>query len=370
LSSNPTNGGTTNGAGTYDSGTSVTISAAANSGFTFTNWTEGANIISTNATYTFVISSNRTLVANFTETAASQFNVNLSSSPTNGGTTNGAGTYDSGTSVTISAAANSGFTFTNWTEGANIISTNATYTFVISSNRTLVANFTANAPVGPGVVNLGTAGNFAILTKSGISTTGTSSVTGDMGVSPVAAASITGFGLIMDSSNEFSTSSLVTGKIYASDYAVPTPVKMTTAISDMETAYTTANGLTTPAPVVEQSAGNLNGETLAPGLYKWATGVDITTGITLAGGANDTWVFQIAQDLTVTNSAIITLSGGAKAENIVWVVAGQAVLGTNVNFSGIILSKTLISLNTGATVKGRLLAQTAVTLIAGTVVQP
>ncbi|MEO8796090.1 MAG: ice-binding family protein, partial [Daejeonella sp.] len=219
--------------------------------------------------------------------------------------------------------------------------------------------------------NLRSAGDFSILTKSGISTTGISLVNGNIGVSPAAATAITGFGLIMDSSNQFSRSPLVTGLIYASDYSAPTPAKMTTAVSDMETAYTTANGLTTPAPIVDIYAGDISGRILPPGLYKWGTGVLITNaGVTLNGGPNDTWVFQIPQNLTVNSSAIIHLTGGAQAKNIFWVVAGQATLGTNVNFSGNILSKTLISLNTGSIITGKLMAQTAVTLNGSTVIQP
>ncbi len=136
----------------------------------------------------------------------------------------------------------------------------------------------------------------------------------------------------------------------------------------MRTAFTAANGRTFPAPIVEAYAGDISGRTLPPGLYKFGTGVLISNvGVTLSGQADDVWVFQIAQNLTVNNGAIIHLIGGAQAKNIFWVVTGKATLGTTVNFSGIILSKTLISLNTGATVTGRLLAQTAVTLIANTV---
>jgi hypothetical protein len=216
-------------------------------------------------------------------------------------------------------------------------------------------------------VNLGTAANFTILSESGISTTGVTSITGDIGVSPIAATAITGFGLIMDASGLFATAPNVTGDVYAASYGGSTATKMTTAISDMQTAYTTANGLT-KAAIVEKYAGDISGRTLSPGLYKWSTGVLVTSvGTTLKGGPNDVWVFQIAQNLTINNGAIIHLTGGAQAKNIFWVVAGEATLGTTVNFSGIILSKTLISLNTGATVTGRLLAQTAVTLIANTV---
>ena len=224
--------------------------------------------------------------------------------------------------------------------------------------------------LGPAPVLLGSAGNFVILAKTGISTTGVTSIVGDIGVSPAAASYITGFGLIMDASNEFSTSSLVTGKIYAADYAPPTPAKMTTAVSDMETAFTDAAGRSLP-DFTELYAGDISGQTLVPGLYKWGTGVLITSaGVTLSGGANDVWIFQIAQDLTVSNSAMVTLSGGAQAKNIFWQVSGQATLGTAADFKGIILSQTLISLNTGAVMTGRALAQTAVTLIANTITAP
>jgi hypothetical protein len=240
----------------------------------------------------------------------------------------------------------------------------------MNSNKNITANFIVTPPVGP-TVNLRSAADFTILTKSGISTTGVTSITGNIGVSPMAATGITGFGLIMDASGQWSHTPIVIGKVYASDYAAPTPAKMTTAVNDMQTAYTEANNLVVPAPIVGLYAGDISGRTLAPGLYKWGTGLLISNaGVTLSGGPNDTWVFQIAQDFTVNNSAIITLAGGAQAKNIFWVVAGQALLGTDVIFFGNILSKTLISLNTGTRVTGRLLAQTAVTLNASTVILP
>ena len=117
-------------------------------------------------------------------------------------------------------------------------------------------------------------------------------------------------------------------------------------------------------------AGNIAGLTLVPGLYKWGTGVSLPGTVTLTGGANDVWIFQVAQNLTVGNGAIVTLSGGALAKNVFWQVAGQATLGTTADFKGIILSKTLISFNTGAQITGRALAQTAVTLNATTVTNP
>jgi hypothetical protein len=208
-----------------------------------------------------------------------------------------------------------------------------------------------------------------ILSKSGISTTGTTSIIGDIGVSPAAATYITGFGLIMDASNQFSISSLVTGKVYAPDYAVPTPTNMTTAVKDMQTAYTNAAGRTAPT-ATELGAGNIGGMTLAPGLYKWGTGVTIPADITLSGGVNDVWIFQIGQTLTVGDGVHINLSGGAQAKNIFWQVAGQTTLGTMSVFNGNILCQTVIVLNNSATLNGRALAQTAVTLIASAVVMP
>nr|WP_294794708.1 ice-binding family protein [uncultured Mucilaginibacter sp.] len=370
LSSAPAAGGTTTGSGAYASGSTATVTATPNPGYTFKNWTDGATIVSTSSSYQFTITGNRTLVANYTVIPASQLALVLSSSPAIGGSTSGSGAYSSGTSVTAVASPNIGYAFLNWTENGNTVSTSASYTFAITANRTLVANFAAPA-IGPGQVNLGLAGNYNMLTKTGITTTGVTSIQGDLGVSPAAATSITGFGLIMDASGTFSKTPIVTGKVYAADYAAPTPANLTTAVSNMETAFTTANNLVTPAPIVDLYAGDLSGRILPPGLYKYNTGVLITNaGVTLSGSANDTWVIQIAQDLTINNSAKITLLGGAQAKNIVWVVAGQATLGTNVDFSGILLSKTLISLQAGAKVTGRLLAQTAVTLNNNIVVLP
>lgn len=262
------------------------------------------------------------------------------------------------------------------------LATSATYTVTIATDvKDLAGNALASAYVwsfttgiavaaGPAPVSLGSAGNFVILAKAGVSTTGTTAVTGDIGLSPAAASYITGFALSADPSNVFSTSSLVTGKLYAADYAVPTPSNMTTAVSDMEIAFTDAAGRSLP-DFTELGAGDISGMTLVPGLYKWGTGVLITNvGVTLTGGANDVWIFQIGQDLTVNNSAMIGLSGGALAKNIFWQVAGEATLGTAADFKGIILSQTLISLNTGAVMNGRALAQTAVTLDATQITAP
>jgi Ice-binding-like len=210
-----------------------------------------------------------------------------------------------------------------------------------------------------------------ILSKAGISTTGTTSIVGDIGVSPISHTAITGFGLVMDSSGQFATSSLVNGKVYAADYAAPTPARMNTAVGDMQTAYTDAAGRTSPN-YTELGAGDISGMTLTPGLYKWSTPVSINTSMTLncQGNPNGVFIFQIAQTLTVGSGASVTLSGGCQASNIFWQVGGQTTLGTTSHFSGIILCQTAIVLNSGATLDGRALAQTAVTLDANDVTAP
>jgi hypothetical protein len=219
-------------------------------------------------------------------------------------------------------------------------------------------------------VTLGTAGNFVILAQTEISTTGVTAITGDIGVSPAAASFITGFDLIADATNVFSTSSLVTGKIYASNYAPPTPKNMTAAITDMQTAYTDAAGRNLPDSI-ELGAGNITSKTITHGLYKWSTGVQISAaGVTISGSATDIWIFQIAGNLNVANGAIVTLSGGAKAANLFWQVAGQATLGTTAAMKGNILCQTQIAMSPGATLDGRALAQTAVTLNANTINSP
>jgi hypothetical protein len=122
--------------------------------------------------------------------------------------------------------------------------------------------------------------------------------------------------------------------------------------------------------VTELGAGNIGGKTLAPGVYKWGTGLLIPTDVTLTGSATDVWVFQVAKDLTISNATHVVLAGGAVPKNVFWQVAGLASIGTTAHCEGIILAKTAITLKTGASAKGRLLAQTAVTLDASSVVQP
>ena len=222
---------------------------------------------------------------------------------------------------------------------------------------------------GPAPVVLGTAGTYVILTKDGTSNVPTSAITGNIGVSPAAATFNTGFDLDLSSGSAFATSAQVTGNVYAPGYAAPTPANLTTAVGSMEAAYTDAAGRSSPDHT-ELADGDIGGLTLPAGLYKWGNTVTIPGNVTLNGGANDVWIFQIAGGLTQASAARVMLTGGALAENVFWQVAGVVALGTTAHMEGVVLSQTAITLNTGATVKGRLLAQTAVTLAGNTIVGP
>jgi uncharacterized repeat protein (TIGR02543 family) len=147
LNSLPAAGGTTTGTGSYTAKTNVLITATPNAGYSFVNWVENGTIKSLNSSIQLnSIASNRTLTANFTPVALSQLTLSLISSPTDGGTTNGKGTYVIGSSVTAIATKSTGHTFVNWTEASTgtILSTSPSYTFVLNNSKTLIANFVLN----------------------------------------------------------------------------------------------------------------------------------------------------------------------------------------------------------------------------------
>jgi len=241
-----------------------------------------------------------------------------------------------------------------------------------STGKALAANAVWNFTTGGStstlsVVDLGAAGNFVIIAKTAINNATTSAVTGDLGLSPAATSYITG--LALTNATGYATSAQVTGKIYAADMAAPTPINMTTAVSNMITAYNNAAGRVSP-DFSELGTGNIGGKTLIAGLYKWTNNVTLPSDVTISGGANDVWIFQIAGNLNTSSAVKIILSGGAQAKNIFWQVAGQATLATTSHFEGNILSMTGITLQTGASLHGRALAQTAVILDASTVTTP
>jgi hypothetical protein len=212
-------------------------------------------------------------------------------------------------------------------------------------------------------VNLGLAGEFAILSQSGITDVYPSTITGDVGSSPITGAAI------------LVTCKEVAGTIYSVNAAGPLPCvvtnasRLTTAVADMGAAYIDAAGRSNP-DYLELGAGNIGGFTLTPGLYKWTSPLVIPASITISGGPDDIWIFQVSQTLIMSSAVNITLSGGAQAKNIFWQVAGAVTLGTTSHFEGTILGKTGINMLTGATSNGRMLAQTAVVLQMATVTQP
>ena len=160
-SANPAAGGTVSGAGSYESGQNCTLTATANTGYTFTNWTKGGTVVSSSASYTFEVTEAGAYVANFTPNS---YTISATANPTNGGTITGAGSHNYNSTCTLRATANTGYTFVNWTENGSVVSTNATFNFTVTGNRTLVANFTtsytisasANPSAGGSITGAGT----------------------------------------------------------------------------------------------------------------------------------------------------------------------------------------------------------------------
>jgi hypothetical protein len=211
-------------------------------------------------------------------------------------------------------------------------------------------------------VNLGVAGNFVILSKTGITSVYKSAITGDIGTSP-----ITGAAMVVSCGE-------VTGNVFSVDAAGPackttSATMLTSAIGDMQTAYTDAAGRSNP-DFLNLGAGTIGGRTLTPGLYKWTSSVNIPTDITISGSPTDVFIFQVAGNLKMSSAVRVTLAGGVQAKNIYWVVAGAVTFGTTSHFEGNILGMTGINMQTGATINGRMLAQTAVTLQMNTVTRP
>ena len=310
------------------------------------------------------VARNKAIAFTFSE-AMDPSTINNSTFTLNQGSTNIAGTvtYSGTTAIftpTVLLAAATTYTATISTGAKSLAGKTL-------ANNTVWSFTTGGSTATLAVVDLGTAGNYVIVAKTAINNNSTSAVTGDLGLSPAATSYITG--LSITNATGYATSAQVTGKIYAADMAVPTPITMTTAVNNMVTAYNDAAGRPTP-DFLELGTGNIGGKTLVPGLYKWTSAVTMPTDVTVAGGANDVWIFQISGNLTMSSAVKITLSGGAQSKNIFWQVAGQATLGTTSHFEGIILSQTGITFQSGASMIGRALAQTAVILDANTVTKP
>jgi hypothetical protein len=214
-------------------------------------------------------------------------------------------------------------------------------------------------------IQLGVSGNFVVLSASGITDEAPSVVVGDVGTSP-----ISGTALLL-------TCDEVIGNIYTVDAAGPLPCRttsssmLTTAIGDMIYAYNSAKGVLNP-DFLNLEAGLIGGQTLVPGVYKFASSVNIVTDITIEGtqSSYDRWIFQVDNTLNLADNVRVRLTNGAQVKNIIWVVSEATTLGASSHFEGIILDGTAINVGTAASVNGRLLAQTAVTLSMNTLVQP
>ncbi len=211
--------------------------------------------------------------------------------------------------------------------------------------------FTTSA-CGQAPVVLGSAGNFVVLAGSTVTSTGPTVVTGDLGVSPGTA--VTGF-----------PPGTIVGNQHDGD---PTSAQ---GIADLSTAYGDAAGRTLCAVTV---AGNLGGQTLTPGLYTSTSSLAISAGdLTLdaQGDPNAVFIFQTASTLTTTAGRQVILSGAAKSTNVFWQVGTSATLGTTSVFQGTIMAYEAITLDTGATLNGRALAQiAAVALDSNIIVKP
>ena len=267
--------------------------------------------------------------------------------------------------------------------------TTVTYTVTVTVGMVAAGPVICGGGSGTNCIDLGTAANYVILDEATVTftpiatITTTPTITGDIGVSPSAASFITGFSLALDPAKCFSTSTQVTGKIYAADYSyangcgtsatTDTATILTTAVGDKINAYNLAAGK--PKGV---GASNYNllggviadGQGFAPGTYTWDAGnVGMTGNITLTGTSTDVWIFQISGNLDLASGTNITLVG-ALPQNVFWQVAGGVTINSGAHMEGVVLSATNIALVTGATAKGRLLARTGVLLDSNTVTQP
>jgi hypothetical protein len=268
-----------------------------------------------------------------------------------------------------------------------MVMTSTAFRFVL----VLAAAFTAMPSAAKEVdeVALGTAGNYAILSKIGISTVPDSIIIGDIAVSPISATALTGFSLSADSTGEFSTSTQISGSAFSADYASPTPTHLTTAVGDMQIAYKNAAGRAESLDSDDLpdktniGAGTLGGvgnrgsenDPLKPAVYTFNTDLIIGGDLYLAPSAvdddpEDVFIFRTTGSLKQVDYKRVFLADGVDAAKIFWQVAGFVEIGDGAHLEGILLVKTHILFKTGSSLHGRALAQTACDLQVATIAQP
>ncbi|GAA3988407.1 InlB B-repeat-containing protein [Mucilaginibacter dorajii] len=378
LTSSPAIGGTTSGSGAYNAGTIVTVTADPNNGFTFVNWTDNGNVASTSSSYQFILAANRKLVANFKATPASQFALVLTSSPAAGGSTIGSGAYTAGSSASATATANPGYTFTSWSGDAT--GTNNPLTVVMNANKHVTANFTLNVIIIPPI--LGNAAKFgAFGGNAGVTNQGLNTVINNGSIGTTAASTlVTGFhdGLTADIYTETPLNKgNVTEGIFTAPPAPGTATSFAVAtqgLLDATIAYNSISPASKPGGI-DPGAGELGGLTLAPGVYKAASGTfKVTNGdLTLdaKGDPNAVWIFQTAAGLTVgtagpAGARSVIMKNGGLAKNVYWYVGSSAVIngaGGGI-MTGTIISSAGITFSTAGNAVQTVLNGRAISLVA------
>jgi Ice-binding-like len=263
---------------------------------------------------------------------------------------------------------------TNQISGTTINNFTSPVSFLVTAVDGSTSSYTVNVTVtvaGPPTVALGNAGNFVLFANTGMSSAVNSTITGNVGVGPAVTSTAITTGFTLTPVGAYATAPQVTGKVYAYDYAAPTPSFIVSSSNDMLTAYNDARGRLNP-DFTNVAGGNLSGISLEPGLYKWTTSVNLTAGssVTLNGGPNDVWILQIAGTVTTGAGSRIVLTGGALPKNIFWQLDTALTMGASSIFNGIVLTGTAVTVGANSTVNGRFLAQTAITMDSDTITEP
>jgi hypothetical protein len=225
-------------------------------------------------------------------------------------------------------------------------------------------------------VNLGVAGDYVILAKTGISTVPTSDITGNIGVSPIAATAITGFSLVMDAGNQYSTSSQLsaTSQAHAASYGGPIASILTTAVNDMQAAYSDAagrDGETAKTNIGAGTLGPVEGSSAMPltaGVYTFGIDVTIAEDLHFSGDVDSVFIIRTTGALMQLKNTLVILGPGVNPENIFWQIAGNLVVEEGAHMAGILLVSTDALFKTRSSLQGRVLAQTACNLQMTTIV--